>query len=251
MPVRIIARLDVKPPNVVKPVHFEGLRKIGTPKDLAFTYYQQGADEILYLDIVASLYQREILLEQIRETAGSIFIPFGAGGGVRSIQDFARLIHNGVDKVIVNTFPLQTDPGLIDLAARTFGSQAVVVHVEAKRWNGWWECYSDCGRIRSGRDVLGWVEEVEQRGAGEVLISSVDRDGRRRGFDVELIREVTSRTTIPVIAASGAGSLEDIREVIREARPDAVAIASLLHYGSTTVGEIKDYLDGHGIPVAR
>jgi imidazole glycerol-phosphate synthase subunit HisF len=251
MPVRIIARLDVKPPNVVKPVHFEGLRKIGTPQDLALAYHRQGADEILYLDIVASLYEREILMEQIRETARSIFIPFGAGGGVRTVQDFAQLIHNGVDKVIVNTFALQKDPTLIDRAARAFGSQAVVVHVEAKRWNGWWECYSDCGRIRSGRDVLSWVEEVEQRGAGEVMVSSVDRDGRRRGFDVELIQEVTSRTTIPVIAASGAGSLEHIREVIQEARPDAVAIASLLHYGTATIGEIKEFLDGHGIPVAR
>jgi cyclase len=250
MPVRIIARLDVKPPCVVKPVHFDGLRKIGTPQDLARRYFAQGADEILYMDIVASLYEREILIDPIRDTARAVMVPFAAGGGVRSVDDFAALIHNGVDKVVVNTHALQKDPAIIDRAAGVFGSQAVVVSIEAKRWKGWWECYSDCGRIRSGRDVLEWVSEAAKRGAGEILVSSVDQDGRRRGFDIDLVREVVGVTKIPVIAASGAGKLEDIRDVILHAHPDAVAVASMLHYDTATIGRIKEYLREQGIDVA-
>lgn len=250
MAVRVIARLDVKPPYVVKPVHFEALRKVGKPHEMAFKYYLQGADEIFYIDIVASLYQREILIEYIIETAKKLFVPFAAGGGVRSEDDFAQLLHNGVDKVVINTTPLQYDPDIIERAARIVGSQAVVVHVEAKRWNGWWECYSDCGRIRSGKNVLSWVKEVEGRGAGEILLSSVDRDGRKRGFDIDLIGEVVSTVRIPVIAASGAGRLEDISEMILRAKPDAVAIASMLHYDVISITDIKKHLKENNIEVA-
>ncbi len=241
--MRIIAKLDVKPPNVVKPVHFEGLRKMGTPADLARKYYQQGADEIFYIDIVASLYQREILYEGIQATANGIFVPFAVGGGVRSVEDMSRLFHCGADKVVINTHALQQQPELIDQAARIFGSQSVVVSVEAKRWDGWWECYSDCGRERSGKAVLDWVREVEQRGAGELLVQSVDHDGRQDGFDIELIGQVKDAVSVPVVAASGAGDIEHIVKLASEARPDAIALASLLHYDRCDVSEIKARLD--------
>jgi len=250
MPIRIIAQLDVKPPFVVKPVHYEGLRKIGHSVELAKKYYGQGSDEILYIDIVASLYQREILIEQVRNTASDILIPFAAGGGIRTIDDIASLLHNGVDKVVINTHALQEDSSLISRAAEVFGSQAIVVNIVAKKWNGCWECYSDCGRMRSNKDAIEWAQTVEELGAGELLINSVDTDGRRRGYDTDLIREIVSRVKIPVIAGSGAGRLEDIRKIIVDAKPDAVAIASLLHYNVATVGEIKQYLHDSGIEVA-
>lgn len=250
MPLRIIARLDVKPPYVVKPVHFEGLRKMGLPTDLALNYYNQGADEVLYIDIVSSLYQRPILLDQICDASREIYVPFAAGGGVKTIADFENLLHHGVDKVVINTFALQQDPHIINKAAEIFGSQAVIVHIVAKKWPGWWECYSDCGRIRSGRDAVKWAKEVEQLGAGEIILSSVDTDGRNRGFDIELISRVVANTTIPVIAASGAGSLEHIYDMVDQARPDAVAVGSLLHYNRETVGSIKQYLSSRGIEVA-
>jgi len=250
MPLRIIARLDVKPPHVVKPVHFECLRKIGSPTDLALKYYNQGADEILYIDIVSSLYQRPILLDQICETSKELYIPFAAGGGVKTIKDFENLLHHGVDKVVINTFALQHDAQIITKAAEIFGSQAVVVHIVAKKWQDWWECYSDCGRIRSGKDALDWAQEVERLGAGEILVSSVDHDGRNRGFDIDLISRIVENTKIPVIAGSGAGSLEHIREMIVQANPDAVAVGSLLHYNTETIGTIKQHLHKNGITVA-
>jgi len=251
MPLRIIARLDVKPPYVVKPVHFDGLRKMGIPHELAVKYYNQGADEILYEDIVSSLYQRAIQVDQIYQTSKDLFIPFAAGGGVQTIYHFEQLLHNGVDKVTINTYALQQDSSLIRRAAEIFGSQAVVVHIFAKRWRDWWECYSDCGRIRSGKNALAWAKEAESLGAGELIISSVDRDGRNNGFDTELISNIVSNVGIPVIAASGAGSLEDIKNMVLLAHPDAVAIGSLLHYNRTTVGELKSYLADHGIEVAK
>ena len=245
--MRVIAKLDVKPPYVVKPIHFEGLRKIGTPAELSGRYYQQGADEILYIDIVASLYRREVLFDQIEAVSQQLFVPLGVGGGVRSIDDISRLFHCGADKVTLNTHVLQHNPELIDQAARTFGSQAVVLALEAKRWNGWWECYSDCGRERSGKDVIAWVQEAERRGAGEVLVQSVDCDGRRQGFDIPLLHAVKQAVAIPMIAASGAGSVGDVVTMARQVRPDAVAIASLLHYELATIVEIKAALAEEGL----
>ena len=240
---RLIAKLDVKPPYVVKPVHFEGLRKIGNPSELAKKYYDQGADELFYIDIVSSLYQREILFDNIEKVANELFIPFAAGGGVKSIDDFSKMFHMGADKVVINTHAIQENPDIIDKAAKIFGSQAVVVNIEAKRWKSNWECYTDCGRIQSQKDVLDWVKEVEQRGAGEILLQSVDTDGRCRGFDTELASKVVSLVNIPVVVSSGAGSLEDIKTLIEMANPSGVAIASLLHYDRTTIQEIKEYLN--------
>lgn len=245
--MRVIAKLDVKPPYVVKPVHFEGLRKIGAPADLARRYYQQGADEVFYIDIVASLYQREVLFDQVDAVARQLFVPLGVGGGIRSIDDISRLFHCGADKVTINTHALQNNPELIDQAARTFGSQALVLAVEAKRWDGWWECYSDCGRERSGREAIAWVQEAERRGVGELLVQSVDCDGRRQGFDIPLLQAVRQAVAIPVIAASGAGSVEHVLTMARAVRPDAVAVSSLLHYDLASIGELKAALAEEGL----
>jgi len=251
MRTRIIAKLDVKPPYVVKPVHFEGLRKIGLPVDLANKYYEQGADEVMYVDIVSSLYQRDIIFDEIEKTANELFIPFGVGGAVRSIEEFSRLFHVGADKVLINTYALQENPDIINEAAQIFGNQAVVVNIEAKEWDGWYECYSDCGRVQSGKDVLEWAKEVEQRGAGEILLQSVDKDGRQRGFDVELAKKVVDLLNIPVVVSSGAGSLEDIKKLIEYAKPSGVAVASLLHYDKYTIKEIKEYLRKNDIEVSK
>ena len=251
MRTRIIAKLEVKPPYVVKPVHFEGLRKVGLPETLAKKYYEQGADELMYVDIVSSLYQRSIAFDEIEKTANALFIPFGVGGAVRSIKDFSKLFHLGADKVVINTYALQENPNIINEAAQIFGNQAVVVNIEAKAWDSWYECYSDCGRIQSGRDVLEWAKEVETRGAGEILLQSVDKDGRQRGFDLELAKRVVDLVNIPVVVSSGAGSLEDIKELISYAKPSGVAIASLLHYGKSSIQEIKEYLRENDIEVSK
>jgi cyclase len=245
MNIRIIAKLDVKPPYVVKPVHFEGLRKMGDPSELAKKYYDQGADELFYIDIVSSLYQREILFNEIEKVANKLFIPFAAGGGVKSIDDFSKMFHMGADKVVINTHAIQENPDIIDQAAKIFGSQAVVVNIEAKRWKDHWECYTDCGRIQSQKNVLDWASEVEKRGAGEILLQSVDMDGRRRGFDIELASKTVNLVNIPVVVSSGAGSLEDIKTLIEVASPSGVAIASLLHYEQTNILEIKKYLNSN------
>ncbi|HFU75214.1 MAG TPA: imidazole glycerol phosphate synthase subunit HisF [Arcobacter sp.] len=251
MRTRIIVKLDVKPPYVVKPVHFEGLRKVGRPHEMAKKYYAQGADEVFYIDIVSSLYQRNIIFNEIEKTANELFIPFSVGGAVRSVDDFSKLFHIGADKVVINTFAVQEDATIINKAAETFGNQAVVVNIEAKKWDDKWECYTDCGRIRSGKSVLDWVKEVEERGAGEILLQSVDKDGRNRGFDIDLCKKVVELVNIPVVVSSGAGSLEDIKEVIEYANPSGVAIASLLHYDKVNIDQIKNYLRENGIEVSK
>lgn len=251
MNTRIIAKLDVKPPYVVKPVHFEGLRRMGEPSDLAKKYFDQGADELFYIDIVSSLYQRKILSDGVKKAANELFIPFAVGGGVKSVDDFSKLLHMGADKVVINTFAIQQDPNIINKAAEIFGNQAVVINIEAKRWQRSWECYTDCGRIQSGKDVLEWVKEAEQRGAGEILLQSVDNDGRRRGFDIELASKVVDLVGVPVVVSSGAGSLEDIGELIKHVDPSGVAIASLLHYDQVTIQDIKNYLINKGVMVSQ
>lgn len=251
MKTRIIAKLDVKPPYVVKPVVFDGLRKIGLPSELGFKYYKQGADEIFYIDIVSSLYRRRIIHEEVVKSCEGLFVPFAVGGGVTSIDDFSQLFNQGADKVVINTFALQSDPSIINKAAKIFGNQSVVVNIEAKRWDDWYECYSDGGRIRSNKNVLDWTQEVEERGAGEIIIQSVDNDGRQRGFDLDLVKLVVESVNIPVVAASGAGTLEDVCEVILHAKPSGVALASILHYDKHSIVDIKKYLSKNGIEVSR
>lgn len=251
MKTRIIVKLDVKPPYVVKPIHFEGLRKIGLTVDLAKKYYEQGADEVMYIDIVASLYNRKILFDEIEKTANELFIPFGVGGGVRTIEDFSKLFHSGADKVAINTYAVQENSDIINEAAKIFGNQAVVVNIEAKKWGNQYECYTDCGRIQSNKDVIEWAKEVEQRGAGEILLQCVDCDGRQKGFDLELAKKVVDSVNIPVVVASGAGSLDDIKELISFVKPSGVAISSLLHYDKVTIKDIKDYINDNELKVIR
>jgi len=247
MNTRIIAKLDVKPPYVVKPVHFEGLRKVGEPAHLAKKYFDQGADELFYIDIVSSLYQRNILSSDIIKTASELFIPFAVGGGVKTVDDFSNLLHMGADKVVINSFAVQNNPNIINIAAEIFGNQAIVVNIEAKKWKKNWECYTDCGRIQSGKDVIEWAKDVQQRGAGEILLQSVDHDGRRRGFDIDLATRVVNSVDIPVVVASGAGSLEDISKLIKVANPSGIALASLLHYDQLTIKDIRNYLRNEGL----
>ena len=212
------------------------------PSEIAKNYYDQGADEIFYIDIVASLYERKILFDDIEKVANELFVPFGVGGGVKSIEDFTRLFQMGADKVILNTYAIQTNPKLINDSAEIFGSQAVVVNIEAKKMENNWQCYTDGGKIQSFRDVVSWAKEVENRGAGEILLQSVDEDGKQKGFDIDIAHQVVSAVNIPVVVSSGAGSLEDIKTLIEIVNPSGVAISSLLHYKKTTIKNIRKYL---------
>lgn len=242
MNTRVIARLDAKPPYIAKPVYFEGLRKVGMPDELALKYSAAGADEICYIDIYSSLCRRPIKFDSITSVASKILIPFAVGGGVRSIDDMKALFDSGADKVIVNTYAVIEDPSIIDKAASLFGSQALTIQVDAKRKDSWWECYADCGKTPAGKNVLDWVVEVEKRGAGEILLSSVDRDGAKKGFDISLIKQVNELTSIPVVAGSGAGSLAHIEKMATEANTSAIALASVLHDDLVTVDEVKNVL---------
>jgi len=238
--VRLIARLDVKAPNLVKGIQFEGLRKLGDPNDFALRYYQDGIDEIYYEDIVASLYERNSLLDIIEKTTRDIFVPVTIGGGLRSVDDVAAVLRAGADKVSVNSAAIRNPNIISDIASR-FGSQCMVVSVQAKKQQDKWEVYFDNGRERSGIDVIEWVKKAEDLGAGEILLTSVDNEGTKKGFDIELVSAVSSELDIPVIASGGMGSLKDLKCVVSEADADAVAMANVLHYGIYSVGEIRNY----------
>jgi cyclase len=228
--VRIIPRLDIKGPNLVKGIHLEGLRVLGKPSDFAKYYYQQGADELMFMDVVASLYERNSLHDIISETAKSIFIPITVGGGLRSIADIKEVLRAGADKVCLNTAAIN-NPQLIKDASRMFGSSTIVVAIEAiKETNGQYLAYTDNGREHTGVDVFEWAQQVDSLGAGELVITSVDREGTGEGFDLDLISKVSNLVSIPIIAHGGAGKREHITEVFKEGAADAVALASLLHY---------------------
>lgn len=228
--VRIIPRLDIKGPNVVKGVHLEGLRVLGRPELFAARYYQEGADELLYMDAVASLYGRNNLAEIVERTAEQIFVPLTVGGGLRSVDDIRGILRAGADKVALNTAAIR-NPRLIAEAAEAFGSQCVVLSVEARRLpSGEYECMTDNAREKSGREVGEWIREAVRLGAGEILLTSVDQEGTGKGFDIELTRRIATATEVPVIACGGAGSVDDVRRVIAEGAADAVCVASILHY---------------------
>ena len=246
--LRVIARLDVKDESLVKGIQYEGLRKLGDPHDFALRYYQQGIDELVYLDTVASLYERSNLSGILERTTRDVFIPITAGGGVRSVEDMAALLRAGADKVAVNTAALR-DPKLLTQCAQAFGRQCVVLSVQAKRRpGGGWEAYYDNGREHSGRDVLEWVREGTERGAGEIFLTSVDQEGFQRGMDQELIAAVTAQVDIPVISAGGADGARSL-EMASENGADAVALGSVLHYGKVKISELKQQLLEKGIEV--
>lgn len=238
--VRLIARLDVKGPKLVKGVQFEGLRKIGDPNEFARRYYEAGIDEILYVDIVASLYERNNLLDIVERTTAEVFIPITVGGGIRSVDDARQALRSGADKVAINTAALRR-PALIQELAKTFGSQCVVASIQAKRCGeNAWECYYDNGREHSGRDVSEWAQQVCELGAGEILLTSVDQEGTGKGFDVELVRQIAPAVPIPVIAGGGMGTIDDLEAVVNEGGADAVAMAHVLHYHKYTVPQIRE-----------
>ncbi len=249
--VRLVARLDVKGTNLVKGVYLEWLLKIGDPNAFARRYYEAGIDEILYIDIVASLYERNNLLDIVERTTAEVFIPIIVGGGIRSVEDARRVLRSGGDKVAINTAALRR-PELIREIARTFGSQCVVVSIQAKQCgDGAWECYYDNGREHSGRDVCDWAQQACDLGAGEILLTSVDREGTGRGFDVSLVRRVAPAVPIPVIAGGGMGTNDDLEAVVTEGAADAVAMAQVLHYDKLSVPEIREEALARGIHVRR
>jgi len=249
--LRIIPRLDIKGPNVVKGVHLEGLRIVGKPEIMAPAYYQAGADELVYMDIVASLYGRNNLLEIVERTAGEIQVPLTVGGGVRSIEDIRRLLRVGADKVAINTAAVKR-PEFVSEAARLFGSQCIVLSIEAKaKGPSRWEALTDNGRERTGLDALDWARRGAELGAGEILLTSVDREGTQKGFDLELTALVSRAVPVPVIACGGAGSTGDILAVVREGAADAVCLASILHYRTKSIREIKSDLHVSGMKVRQ
>ncbi len=247
--LRLIARLDIKGPNLIKGVHLEGLRVIGDPQEYARRYYEQGVDELLYIDIVASLYGRSKLTEIVRRAAHDVFVPMTVGGGIRGVDDVRDLLRAGADKVAINTAAVRR-PELITEVSRRFGSQCMVLSIEAKQQApGRWEVYTDCGRERSGVDVVEWARRGVELGAGEILVTSIDREGTRRGFDVELTRAVSEAVTVPVIASGGYGADDHLTAVVRDGRADAVAVADALHYARTTIRELRESARAAGLPV--
>jgi imidazole glycerol-phosphate synthase subunit HisF len=230
MMVRIIPRLDIKGPNLVKGIHFEGLRVLGKPEDFARYYYENGADELIYMDAVASLYGRNSLLDIVERTAREIFIPLTVGGGLRSLDDIRQVLRAGADKVAINTAGVQ-HPELIRDAARAFGSSTVMVSIEAiKVADGRYEPCVDYGRQRTGLDACEWALRAVDMGAGEIVVTSIDQEGTGQGFDIELTRRIAESVPVPVIAGGGAGRLSHIHEVIATGKADAVSVASMLHY---------------------
>ncbi|MCC7484470.1 MAG: imidazole glycerol phosphate synthase subunit HisF [Burkholderiales bacterium] len=247
--IRLIARLDIKGPNLIKGIHLEGLRVVGDPGEHARRYYAEGADELIYMDAVASLYGRNSLKDIVSRTARDVFIPLTVGGGVRSIEDVRELLRAGADKVAVNTAAVKR-PGLVAELARVFGSQCVIASIEAKETGpGRWEAYTDNGRERTGLDAVEWARRVVALGAGEILLTSVDREGTRRGCDVALTRAVAGAVPVPVIASGGIGSVEHLIEVCTRGRADAVAMAGVLHYRRLTLPGIRDAGRAAGIPL--
>lgn len=236
---RIIPRLDIKGPNLVKGIHLEGLRVLGKPADFAKYYYENGADELIFMDVVASLYERNSLHEIISQTAKQKFIPITVGGGIRSISDIKEVLRVGADKVCLNTAVIK-DPELIRTASRKFGSSTIVVAIEAiKEENGKYLAYTDNGREYTGIDVFEWAQKVDELGAGEIVITSVDKEGTGQGFDLDLISKISNLVSIPVIAHGGAGNKEHVVDLIKENIADAVMLSSLFHYQFIKENESK------------
>lgn len=237
--LRLIARLDIKGPNLIKGIHLEGLRVVGDPQVFARKYYEMGLDELIYIDIVASLYERNNLEDIVRRAAEDVFIPLTVGGGIRSGEDVRRLLRAGADKVAINTGAIRR-PELIQEVSERWGSQCMVLSIEAKRVGpGKWEAYTDNGREKTGIDVVEWCQRGVELGAGEILLTSVDQEGTQKGFDVELCRAVTAVVERPVILSGGMGTLDHLTHAIVEGQADAIAMAHVLHYDKIPIGDIR------------
>ena len=250
--IRVIPCLDVDRGRVVKGVNFVGLRDAGDPVELAARYDREGADELVFLDITASHEGRGTIVELARRTAEEVFIPFTIGGGLRSEEDIREVLAAGADKVSLNSAAVR-DPGLISRGSQRFGAQCIVVAIDAKRREGGdgWEVFLNGGRLPTGREAVAWAAEAAERGAGELLVTSMDRDGTQDGFDVELLAAVAEAAPVPVIASGGAGRLEHFAAAVSEGRADAVLAASVFHDGVYSIAEVKDAMAGAGVPVRR
>ncbi len=247
--IRLIARLDIKGQNVIKGVHLEGLRVMGDPQEFARRYYDQGADELLYVDVVASLYGRNSLHDIIQRAARDVFVPLTVTGGIRSVDDVRNILRAGADKIGINTEATKR-PELIREVSRKFGAQCMVLSIEAKRVApGHWEVYTDNGREKTGLDVVEWAQRGVELGAGEVLLTSIDHEGTREGFDSDLVKAVTAVVSVPVIASGGMGKPADLLQVVRDGGADAVAMADILHYKRAEIGEIRAVAEAAGLGV--
>lgn len=247
---RIIPCLDIKDGRVVKGTSFVNLRDAGDPVEAAKEYDRQGADELTFLDITASSDSRAIVTDMVKAVADSIFIPFTVGGGIRTVEDFTEILRAGADKVSVNSAAVK-NPNIINEASYKFGSQCVVCAIDAKRRDGSWEVFINGGRIPVGLNAVEWAIEAEKRGAGEILLTSMDCDGQKQGYDLELTKAVSESVGIPVIASGGAGALEHFYDAFTKGSADAVLAASLFHFGEIPIPELKKYLDGKGISVRK
>jgi len=247
---RIIPCLDVHAGRVVKGVNFVNIRDAGDPVELAKMFNRAGADELVFLDITASSDQRNIMSDVVARTAEEVFIPLTVGGGIRTVTDFREMLRRGADKISVNSAAVK-DPTLISEAAEKFGSQCVVCAIDAKKRSTGegWEVYVNGGRVNTGMDLLEWAVEAQRRGAGEILLTSMDTDGTKDGYDIPMTKAVADIVRIPVIASGGAGKLEHLKDVIEQANADAVLVASIFHYGEYTVGNVKEYLHHKNIPI--
>jgi len=253
---RVIPCLDVHDGHVTRGVQFGraesgGLRNVGDPVELAVRYNDQGADEMVFFDITASAHGRSTMVDVIERTADRCFMPLTVGGGIRTVEDMGTMLLAGADKVSINSSALQ-NPDLIRAGAEKFGSQCIVVSIDAKQVQpGRWEVFARGGRQPTGREAIDWATEAVRLGAGEIVLNSIDADGTRKGFDLEITRRVSEAVGVPVVASGGAGTLQHMAEVLLAGRADAVLAASIFHFGEFTVGQVKDYLHGQGIPVRR
>jgi len=246
---RIIPCLDVREGSVVKGVHFKNLKTVGSPPDLACRYDAQGADEVIFLDVSATVKGKQTLLACVKETAQKLFIPLTVGGGIRTVEDMRKALKAGADKVSINTAAVQW-PQLITEGAKRFGSQCIVVAIDAKRVGpGKWVIYTHGGSRPTTIDAVEWAKEVQRRGAGEIMLTSMDKDGTVGGYDLELTRTIVRATNIPIIASGGAGNPEHMRAALQEGEADAALAASIFHYGQYTVGKVKSYLKNAGVNV--
>ena len=249
--IRLIARLDIKAPYLIKGINLEGVRKVGDPREFAQRYYSEGIDELIYMDVVATLYERNSLAELVEYTAENVFVPITVGGGIRSLGDVEQLLRSGADKIAINTAAIRK-PEFIHEVSKRFGSQCMVLSIEAKRRSGGsWEAYTDNGREHSGLDALDWAKQGADMGAGEILLTSVDQEGTRKGFDIDLCAAVSDQVAIPVVISGGMGKTDDFVRVVREGRADAVAIADVLHYKRESLAAIRAAAEVAEIPVRR
>lgn len=238
--MRIIPRLDIKGSHLIKGIHLEGLRKVGDPNEFAKKYYEDGADELVYMDIVASLYNRNNLTDVVEKAAKDIFIPMTVGGGIRSSDDVTQLLNVGADKVAINTAAVKNKSMLTEMAEK-FGSQCIVLSIEAKRHANGWEAMTDNGREHTGLDVVKWAMEAVSLGAGEIFLTSIDQEGTCKGFDTELVKAVATSVDVPVIASGGMGNLDDFSAVIEHGCADAVSMAHMLHYNKLKIQDIRHF----------